>query len=233
MPRRSVVLGWPASLILRGANALTGLGGKLSPVSSLASKIAANAPAVSALTVVTPWVNDMIKSRASDATGAVGGIAGVASGISGILTFADMNAQVVKIQEKRRMAVVSIPGRESDFLQDLGGHSTRYQISGKFFAYDPNWNKNIASVSSLLGSVIQNGATANTQMLRLLMRMASPVPFMCEHDISTVIIESFDTEMAAGEPEYVNYTMSLIEYTRIPYLAKIAMLGASNLFGGT
>lgn len=215
MPRRSVVLGMPISLALRGLNTI-GLGG-------LASKIA---PIATVLTVATPWIAGMAKSVGSSPTaGILGEYANI---LGGLLTFADMNAQVVTITEKRRMAVVSIPGRESDYIQDLGGHSVRYKISGKFFDDDPSYNQNLAITQQILQTVIGNSATGSTQLLRLIMRTATPIPFMCEHEIAMVVIADFKFSMIAGNPRMVSYEMELIEYTRIPYIAKMAMLGTSN-----
>jgi hypothetical protein len=78
-------------------------------------------------------------------------------------------------------------------------------------------------------TVIGSAAVGSTQMLRLLMRTASPVPFISEHEISFAIISDFSFSQIGGEPHWVNYSMNLMEYERIPYLAKMALLGASNL----
>jgi hypothetical protein len=221
MPRRSVVLGMPISLALRGLNTL-GIG---------SASIAKYAAPIATLSIATPWIAGMAKSVGSSSTT---GIAddGVTAGfniLGSLLTFADLNAQVVTVTEKRRMAVVSIPGRESDYLQDLGGHSVKYRVSGKFFDDDPSYNRNIGILQTILQTTIGNGATGSTQLLRLIMRTATPIPFMCEHEIAMVVITDFKFSMIAGEPRWVNYDMELIEYTRIPYLAKMAMLGSSNL----
>jgi hypothetical protein len=214
MAIKSVVLGMPLTLLLRGANAFTS-----TPVTT--------SPAITAVTVLAPWVAEIAKSAATNPTADIGSAAVNIAG--GFTTLADMNAQVVNVSEKRRMAIVSIPGRESDFIQDLGGHSTRYKISGKFFDRDPRTNNNLSIVQQTLQNLIQNGATGSTQLLRLIMRTAVPVPFMCEHEISMAVITDFDFSMVAGEPYWVNYNMNLVEYARIPYMAKMAMLGVSNL----
>lgn len=221
MPRRSVVLGLPLTLGLRAANMF----GRLP---SAASKIPT---AVTALAVATPWISESLKSVGSSTNAGVEGTAGadLANLFGSFLSFVDMNAQMVTITEKRRMVVVSIPGREADYLQDLGGHSVKYRLSGKFFDQDPSYDQNLSYTQQILQTFIRNGATGNTQLLRLLMRTASPVPFMCEHEIAMVVITDFKFSMIAGEPRWVNYDMDLIEYTRIPYLAKMAMLGGSNL----
>jgi len=223
MPRRSVVIGLPLTLALRGLNML---GGR---ASSIVSKIA---PAVSVLSVATPWLSEIAKTASSSSTaGVVAEENPIIMGLSNILgaaVFADMNAQMVDISEKRRMAIVDIPGRESDFLQDLGGHSAVIKISGKFFDEDPSYNQNASVIQQFLQSTIRNGATGSTQILRLLMRTATPVPFMCEHDIAMGVITDFKTSMVAGEPRMVNYDMTLVEYTRIPYIVKMGMLGISN-----
>lgn len=212
MRRSSVVLGLPLSLAMRAP----GLGSVLGKVTK----------AVTALTVMSPWIGEMSKSLGT--TLGTPGAGGLASFFGSVLTFADMNAQVVTTKEQRRLAIVSIPGRESDFLQDLGGHSVKYKISGKFFVNDPQYNKTLAMTQQILQTFIANGATGSIQMLRLLMRTATPVPFMCEHDIAMVVIQNFNHSMVAGEPLWVNYEMDLVEYTRIPYVVKMAMLGVSN-----
>jgi len=216
MPRRSVALGLPMSLALRGLKTLGIAGG-------------GSLKALTALTVATPWIGGMASTLAS-ATAVPGSeIAhGGANTIGTMLTFTDLNADVVTIKEKRRMAVVPIPGRESDFIQDLGGQSVRYSISGKFFDDDPSYGRNLAMSQQLLQTVIGNGATGSTMLLRLLMRTAAPVPFMCEHDIAMVVVDTFEFSMLAGKPRWVEYKMELIEYTRIPYIAKMAMLGITN-----
>ena len=60
------------------------------------------------------------------------------------------------------------------------------------------------------------------------MRSASPVPFITEHEISFAIISDFSFTQVGGMPSWVNYSMKLYEYSRIPYAAKLAMLGTSN-----
>lgn len=223
MARRSVVLGLPISLALRG---LSAAGGTLGGLAAKAGGTAA------ALTVAAPWVAGMLNSTASVSTPGIpsfpDSIGGMITAGLGMLTFADLNAEVVTVNEKRRMAIVSIPGREADFIQDLGGHSTKYRISGKFFDYDPGYAKNQAITQQIMQTFIGNGATGSTQMLRLIMRTGTTMPFMCEHDIAMVVITDFKFSMLAGKPRWVQYEMELVEKTRIPYIFKMALLGVSN-----
>lgn len=237
MAKRPVVLGWPISMALRGISGISAI----SPMAGLGATVLAGAAigagaAAVALTAASPWLPTQTSSEASKAV-PVPGSAGISSllnlggamnMIGGLLTFMDMNAQIVSITEKRRMAIISIPGRESDFLQDLGGHTAKYRVTGKFFDTDPKYLTSAAIMQTILKTVIGSGAVGSTQMLRLIMRTASPIPFMTEHEISFAIITDFNFTQTAGEPEWVNYNMILLEYQRIPYLAKMAVLGASN-----
>jgi len=222
MAKKSVVLGIPLTLLLRAGNTL-GIN-----ISGRVSK------AIAAANVVSPWIGETVKSASGSLEAGVGQniLSGIGNVFSAFTALVDMNAQVVTVSEKRRLAIVSIPGRESDFLQDLGGHSVMYRISGKFFDNDPSYNQNLPIIQNTLQTLIRNGATGSTQLIRLLMRSAVPVPFMCEHEIAMTVITSFDFSMIGGEPSWVNYDMKLVEYTRIPYVAKMALLGTSNYFGG-
>lgn len=236
MARRPVVLGWPISLALRGISGMAGLGGGAS-LGALAGAgaIVGAVSATVALTSVAPWVSSQASSLATQVMGAstgttagAGDIISMTDMIGGLLTFLDMNAEMITITEKRRIAVVSVPGRESDFLQDLGGHTVRYAVRGKFFDTDPQYLSHRGIMQTLMKTIIGSAAVGSTQMLRLLMRTASPVPFISEHEITFAIITDFRFSQVGGEPNWVNYEMNLMEYGRIPYLAKMALLGASN-----
>lgn len=216
--------------------ALRGLTGLQSVVGT--AGVVGVAGVATAITAAAPWLSTTSSSPASETTpttetgtSGTGGsdILSLTDMIGGIFTFLDMNAEVITITEKRRLAVVSVPGRESDFIQDLGGHSVRYSVRGRFFDTDPQYLSGRGMMQTLLKTVIGSAAVGSTQMLRLLMRTASPVPFISEHEISFSIISDFSFSQVGGEPHWVNYNMTLMEYGRIPYLAKMALLGASNL----
>lgn len=234
MARRPVVLGWPISLALRG---LSGLQGTLGTAGTLG--VTAVAGVATGITAAAPWLSTTAGSPATEttpttteptsSTGQSSDILSLTDLIGGLFTFLDMNAEMVSITEKRRMAIVSVPGRESDFLQDLGGHSVKYSVRGRFFDTDPQYLTHRGIMQTLLKTVIGSAAVGSTQMLRLLMRTSSPVPFITEHEISFAVISDFNFSQVGGEPSWVRYNMGLIEYGRIPYLAKMAILGASNL----
>lgn len=239
MARRPVVLGWPISLALRGISGMASVGGGASLVALAgAGAIVGAVSATAALTTVAPWISSQASSAATQtipatetasAGAGAGDILSMTDMIGGLLTFLDMNAELVTITEKRRIAVVSVPGRESDFLQDLGGHTVRYAVRGRFFDTDPQYLTHRGIMQTLMKTFIGSAAVGSTQMLRLLMRTASPVPFISEHEITFAIITDFRFSQVGGEPNWVNYEMALMEYGRIPYLAKLALLGASNL----
>lgn len=232
MARRPVVLGWPISMALRGLGGLAGMGSTALIGGAISGGIAVGAT-IAAVTSTAPWLPAQTASEGSEAipvpgSGGISSLGSLMNTIGGVLTFMDMNAQVVSITEKRRMAVISIPGRESDFLQDLGGHTAKYRVTGKFFDTDPKYLTSAAIMQTILKTFIGSGAVGSTQMLRLIMRTASPIPFMTEHEISFAVITDFTFTQIAGEPEWVNYNMTLLEFQRIPYLAKMAVLGVSN-----
>lgn len=234
MAKRPVVLGWPISLALRGVRGLAGIGGLAGALTAGTTSALLTFPALKA---VAPWLSTETGSPAGEttpttesATTGAGGtdILSITDMIGGLFTFLDMNAEMVTITEKRRIAVVSVPGRESDFIQDLGAHTVRYAVRGKFFDTDPQYLTRRGLMQTLLKTVIGNAAVGSTHMLRLLMRTASPVPFITEHEVSFAVISDFRFSQIGGEPHWVNYEMNLMEYGRIPYLAKMALLGASN-----
>ena len=233
MPKRPVVLGWPISLALRGVSGLAGR--SIGTVGTVAT-VAGVAGIATAINSANPWLATTTASLAGETTPTTEAtttaeqtdVMSLTDMIGGLFTFLDMNAEMITITEKRRMAIVSVPGRESDFLQDLGGHTVRYAVRGRFFDTDPQYLTQRGIMQTLMKTVIGNAAVGSTQMLRLLMRTASPVPFISEHEISFAIITDFSFSQIGGEPHWVNYNMSLLEYGRIPYLAKMALLGASN-----
>lgn len=230
MARRPVVLGWPISLALRGLQGLS----TLSP--AVAVGLGAGAAAsVGLVATQSPWIRSRTDSDSSSLIpesyrSLVGGdLSVVTDFMGGILTFMDMNANVMELSEQRRIAVVSVPGRGSDYLQDLGQHTARYSIRGKFFDTDPQYLTQRGVMQTILKTVIGSSAVGSTQILRLIMNTGSPVPFVSEHEISFAVISKFSFSQQGGEPGWVDYNMNLLEYSRIPYVAKMAMLGASNL----
>ncbi|MGD2072368.1 MAG: hypothetical protein PVG65_02640 [Candidatus Thorarchaeota archaeon] len=213
---------------IRGINALTGdtaYAAALTAGPLLGAVSAAGALAVSGH---IPWASTVAEQSSSQTIPLIGQNTTFPDLLGGLITFMDMNAEMATIRERRRMAVISIPGRESDFLQDLGGHTVRYSIRGKFYETDPQYLTHRGIMQTILKTLIGNAAVGSTQMLRLIMRTASPVPFITEHEISFAVINNFDITQTGGEPVWVKYNMELLEYQRIPYLAKMAMLGASN-----
>jgi len=229
MANRPVVLGWPISLALRGISGLT---------STIGTTATAAVGIAGAVTAAAPWLASTISAPASETTptsdtptttSSTNDILSLTDLLGGLFTFLDMNAEIVTVTEKRRMAVVSVPGRESDYLQDLGAHTVRYNVRGRFFDTDPQYLTHRGIMQTLLKTVIGSAAVGSTQMLRLLMRTASPVPFISEHEVSFAVITDFSFTQVGGEPHWVNYNMVLMEYGRIPYIAKMALLGASNL----
>lgn len=223
MAKRPVILGWPISLALRGLSGLRSTVG-----GTAGTAVAATVGIATAITAATPWLTSLMTAPTTDIKKPPD-ILSFTDLLGGLFTFLDMNAEVITITEKRRLAVVSVPGRESDFIQDLGAHTVRYAIKGRFFDTDPQYLTHRGIMQTLLKTVIGNAAVGSTQMLRLLMRTASPVPFISEHEISFAIISDFSFSQIGGEPHWVNYNMNLLEYGRIPYLAKMALLGTSNL----
>lgn len=237
MAGRPAILGWPVSLAIRGMplvkSGITAIGG----MSTTAKAAAATTAIAAGAAVVAPWITGVLSDSPPEAP--TGDASQSSSNplmdsidmMSGLLTMIDMNAEVVNISEKRRIAMVSVPGRESDFIQDLGGHSVWYRIRGRFYDTDPKYMSIQGIMQTILKTTIGSSAVGSTQMLRLLMRTAAPVPFMCEHDVAMVVMTDFDFSMIGGEPNWVRYNMELVEIYRIPYLAKMAILGTGNLFG--
>lgn len=222
MARRPVVLGYPLSMAVRGI--------KSNPLAG-AVTLGAGAAAIGTVSYVAPWIKASSEGNLvpKDITStSITDVSTLTDVLGGVLTFLDMNAEVIEIEEKRRMAVISIPGRESDFLQDLGGHTTTYQVKGKFYDTDPQYLSQRGIMQTILKTVIQSSAVGSTQLLRMVMRSRSPVPFISQHEISFAVITHFRFNEVGGAPEWCNYEMRLLEYRRIPYLAKMAILGTGN-----
>jgi len=152
-------------------------------------------------------------------------------GIESLITFMDMNAQLVEIDESRRIARVDVPGRVGDYLQDMGSKSVTYRIEGKFYAMDPSSGRLQSPFSPIFQAGLKNVAVGNTQVLRTLMRTGVPVPFMSQYEVSEVIIKNFKIIDRGGNPEVVKYILDLIEYRRLPTFIKLAGLAIRGALG--
>ena len=128
---KGAVIGMPIQLMARivsGGMNLGGLvGGRVGTLIS-AGVVAATAVGVAAkvATGIAPHINNMFSSDANRDASDLGAI--TKEIIKELVTFMDLNAQVIKINEKRRIAVIDVPGREGDYIQNLGGKSATYIV---------------------------------------------------------------------------------------------------------
>jgi len=229
MAGKRAVIGFPIQLMTRmlagGMNIGGAIGGALgNVVGAVSSAVVGVAAVTTVLSSVVPSVSNMVNKVSNQAANELGI---TVNPLEALITFFDLNANVLEIDEQRRLAIVDVPGREGDFIQNLGSKSVTYRLSGRFFAVDPKATSSTPFSSIFRATFDNNVAVGNTQLLRLLERTGVPVPFICEYDIAEVIITRVKLSLVGGNPEWVNYTIDMIEYRRLPQLLK--MLGLAGL----
>jgi len=226
---KRAVIGFPFQLMTRiltgGANFGGAIGGVLGGrIATGAKAVVGGVAAVSALSAIVPAVSDMFNKDANKDADDLGTRV---NPLEALITFFDLNANVVDIDEERRLATIDVPGREGDFIQNLGSKSVKYRITGRFFAVDPKDTPSTPFSPIFKVTFDNNVAVGNTQLLRLLERSGVPAPFMCEYDIAEVIVKRVQLKQDGGKPGWINYTIDLIEYRRLPQILK--MLGLAGL----
>lgn len=150
---------------------------------------------------------------------------------SNLVTFMDMNAEVVRMNEEKRLARIDVPGRQGDYIQDLGGKSVEYHLEGNFYGVDPNEGQQQSPFSPIFKATFDNVAVGQIKLLQMLQRSGVPTPFICEYGIAEVIIRRLEVEQIGGKPAYIRYSLDLLEYRRLPLIAKMgamAALGVTN-----
>lgn len=227
---KRAVIGLPIQLMTRllagGINIGGAIGGAVG--GALGSKVGRAVGAVtSAAAIAVAVVPGIIDTMNKDANKDADDLGTRVNPLEALITFFDLNANVLDIDEARRLAIVDVPGREGDFIQNLGSKSVKYRLTGRFFAVDPK-DTNSTPFSPIFKTTFDNNtAVGNTQLLRLLERTGVPAPFMCEYDIAEVIISRVQLKQDGGKPGWINYTIDLIEYRRLPQIVK--MLGLAGL----
>jgi hypothetical protein len=154
----------------------------------------------------------------------------VGMGLRSLVTFMDLNAEVMTMDEKRRIAVIDIPGREGDYIQTMGGKSRVYYLKGHFFDLDSFVPGLQASpLSYIFQQLTGDAAVGNVQLLTQLERLDIPVPFLSRMEISEVLIWRTKFTDKGGRPNRIAYELFLIEYRRLPILGKLGTLAFQNI----
>lgn len=216
---QGAVLGLPLQLISRMSGVASGMfGGTAGKVLKYATV------AGTMIGSVAPFV----KTAFEDPETLQQGLAGEM--LSSLVTFMDLNASHVVINDRKRLSIVDVPGRSNDWIQDMGSKSAVYRLKGKFFALDALQPGLQASpLSVVFQALMGDAAVGNTQLLRQIQRFGVPVPFINRFDIAEVLIASIMIEQEPGRPNWVNYDMNLIEYRRLPTLAKMGALALKHI----
>ena len=226
MTDNTAMIGFPIQAMVRALTVGSSLGG--SKIGRLASgAIVAGAGAITAMqvgTAILPSLGTMLGKDANQTAATLGSTS--INPLEALLTFMDLQANILRLTERVRIARLDVPGRKGDYLQELGSKSVDYRVEGKFFAVDVA-GRSQSPFSEIFKATLGNVAVGNTQLLRLLERSRIPVPFMTEYDMAEVIIEKIELESIGGNPTWINYKIDLIEYRRLPTLIKI--LGLAGL----
>lgn len=216
---QGAVLGLPLQLISRMSGVASGMfGGTAGKVLKYATV------AETMIGSVAPFVRTAFKKPETLQQGLGGEI------LASLVTFMDLNASHVVINDRKRLSIVDVPGRSNDWIQDMGSKSTVYRLKGKFFALDALQPGLQASpLSVVFQALMGDAAVGNTQLLRQIQRFGVPVPFINRFDIAEVLIANIMIEQEPGHPNWVNYDMNLIEYRRLPTLAKMGALALKHI----
>lgn len=217
---QGAVLGLPIQLISRMAGITAGAAG-----TRVGQLVKYGTTASIMIGSVAPHLAGMMTGT-GDQPGALGGL------LSSLVSFMDLNASNLQIFEKKRIALIDIPGRQSDWIQDMGRKSTIYKLKGKFFAMDYAYpGMQTSSLSTVFRALYGDAAVGNSYLLRLIEQLGVPIPFISKLDIAEVLIASVTLESKGGKSDFVDYDMTLIEYRKLPTIGKLAALAASHLIG--
>lgn len=219
---QGAVLGLPIQLISRLAGVAGGSFG-----STIGKVVKYGTTAGIMLGAVAPYIG---KDLAPDGLGAPSSLVG--DMLTSLVSFMDLNASELEIIEKKRLSVIDIPGRTSDWIQDMGRKSTVYKLKGKFFAMDsmvPGLQSSALSV--VFQALYGDAAVGNSYLLRQIQQFGVPIPFISKLDIAEVIIADVNIKAQGGRPNRVEYSMTLIEYRKLPTMGKLGALAAASLLG--
>lgn len=131
--------------------------------------------------------------------------------------FMDMQASVISSGFGRKIVKHSIPGREGQVLQDMGGDSTTIRISGKWI-YENEPDDVLQALFRKIPFVSQSmGTTIGWNWLRLetmktLARLAVPMMLASDLYVGPVIIEQVNFKEIGGEPNVFPYDITLCEW---------------------
>ena len=217
---QGAVLGLPIQLISRMAGVATGALG------ATAGKIVKyGTTAGLMLGSIAPYIGKDL-GEAGSPSSLIGDLA------TSLVSFMDLNASEIEIIDQKRLSVVDIPGRGSDWIQDMGRKSTVYRLKGRFFAMDMlNPGQQASGLSFAFQALFGDAAVGNTYMLRLMEQYGLPIPFISKFEISEVLIAKTNIKAWGGKPNYVDYDMTLIEYRKLPTWGKLSALAASSMLG--
>lgn len=216
---QGAVLGLPIQLISRMAGVASGAAG-----STVGKVLKYGTTAGMMLGAIAPYIGTPVAEE------------GVPSVLGDLLTslvsFMDLNASEIEILDKKRLSVIDIPGRASDWIQDMGRKSTVYRLKGKFFAMDAFApGQQTSALSAAFQALYGDAAVGNAYLLRLIEQFGVPIPFISKLEIAEVLISQVITKSLGGRPNYVVYDMTLIEYRKLPTIGKLAGLAAASLLG--
>jgi len=215
---QGAVLGLPIQLISRMAGIASGA---LGSTAGTVMKYGVTAGLM--LGAVAPYLG---KDLADEGQSKIGDM------LSSLVSFMDLNASHIKTINKKRVSVLDIPGRQNDWLQDMGRKSTVYKLKGKFFAMDSMvQGLQTSALSAIFQALYGDAAVGNCTMLTQLTNLGVPVPFMNKLDISEVFIADAIFDQRGGRPNYVEYDITLVEYRKYPLAGKLGALAAASLLG--
>jgi hypothetical protein len=217
---QGAILGLPIQLISRMAGvatgALGGTAGKIFKYTAYGGML---------LGAVAPYIGKDLEATGGEQS-QLGDL------LTSLVSFMDLNASELEIIERKRLAIHDIPGRTSDWIQDMGRKSTVYRLKGKFFAMDtlvPGLQTSALSV--VFKALYGDTAVGNSYLLRQIEQFGVPVPFINKMEIAEVIISGVNIKLFGGKPNYVTYDMTLIEYRKLPTIGKLGGLAAASILG--
>ncbi len=222
---QGAVLGLPLQLISRLSGVASGLAG-----STVGSVLKYGTTASLMLGSIAPYISDAVKNPeggGSDNTT-------IGNALTSLVSFIDLKASGIKLLERKRMSVADIPGRQGDWIQDMGRKSTVYKIKGRFLDLDglqPGIQN--SPLSTIFQSLYGNAAIGNQYLLRTIQDLGVPIPFICRLDICEVIIVAADYDDKGGQPNYIPYDLTLLEYRRLPQAMKMGAAALASLTGRT
>jgi hypothetical protein len=158
----------------------------------------------------------------------------LAKAAESVYVFMDLQANVQGISVERNIAEHTIPGREGEVWQDMGGKAAPITISGKWiYENQPDDEiQRLIEAANMIKGFNVGWNWLRVQMMYSLARFNAPMILASNLFVGPVILKKFDASEVGGQPNVYNYSLQLKEFNpTLSLLGNIALTGIQLLSG--